>query len=55
MITFSSSTFSGTESSEVISATVIISGGIVSSRDISVPIIFTEGNATGLLPNPSTF
>ena len=28
-------------------ATVIISGGIVSSRDISVPITFTEGTATG--------
>ena len=28
-------------------ATVIISGGIVSSRDISVPIIFTPGTATG--------
>ena len=47
MITFSSSTFSGTESSEVISATVMISGGIVSSRDISVPITFTSVTATG--------
>ena len=28
-------------------ATVIISGGIVSSRDISVPITFTAGTATG--------
>ena len=46
-ITFESSTFSGTESSEVISATVVISGGIVSSRDISVLISFTAGTATG--------
>ena len=35
------------ESSGVISATVIISGGIVSSRTISVPVMFTEGTATG--------
>ena len=47
MITFSSSTFNGSESSGVISATVIISGGIVNSRDITVPITFTEGSATG--------
>ena len=47
MITFQSSTFSGTESSEVISATVLISGGIVSSGDISVPIMFTQGTAIG--------
>ena len=48
MITFSSSTFSGTESSGVISATVIISGGIVSSRNINVPIRFSAGTATGI-------
>ena len=47
MITFSSSTFSGSELSGVISATVLISGGIVSSRGITVPIIFTGGTATG--------
>ena len=47
MITFQSSTFSGAETSEVISATVLISGGIVSSSDISVPIMFTEGTAIG--------
>ena len=47
MITFQSSTFSGTESSEVVSATVLISGGIVSSSDISVPIMFTQGTAIG--------
>ena len=44
-ITFKSSIFSGLESSGVISAIVTISGGIVSSRDISVPITFTAGTA----------
>ena len=29
-------------------ATVIITGGIVSSKNISVPITFTAGNATGI-------
>jgi len=47
MISFGASTFSGSESSRVISVTIIISGGIVSSRDISVPITFTPGTATG--------
>ena len=46
-IAFPSSIISGSESSGVIMATVIISGGIVSSRDISVPITFTTGTATG--------
>ena len=48
MITFSSSTFSGSESSGVIPATVIILGGIISTRDITVPITFTEITATGV-------
>ena len=47
MITFQSSTFSGIESSGVISATILISERIVSSSDISVPIMFTQGTATG--------
>ena len=47
LITFTSSTFSGLESSEVISASIIISGGIVSSKDINIPITFTQGNASG--------
>ena len=47
MLSFESSTFSGSESSGVISVTVIISGGITSSSDISVPITFTKENATG--------
>ena len=47
LITFTSSTFSGLESSGVISATIAISGGIVSSKDINIPIIFKEGNASG--------
>ena len=45
-IGFQSSTISGSESSGVISATVVISGGIVSSKDISVPITYTAGTAT---------
>ena len=49
MIAFRSSQFSGTESSGVISATVIISGGITSRRDISVPVTFTPATATGYL------
>ena len=51
MITFKSSTFNGLESSGVILilATVIISRGIVSSRDISVPITFETRNRTGWL------
>ena len=49
LITFTSSTFSGLESSEVVSATIGISGGIVSSKDINIPITFTEGNALGQL------
>ena len=48
-ITFQSSTFNGTETSEVITATVEIEGGIVSSRAISVPVMFTQGTATGTL------
>ena len=48
MITFTSSTFSGLESSGLISASItIISGGIVSSKDINIPITFTQGNASG--------
>ena len=47
MMTFSSSTFIGSEFSGVLSATVIISGGIISSSDINVSIIFTEETATG--------
>ena len=49
LITFTSSTFSGLESSGVISASVRMSGGIVSSKDINVRITFTEGNASGYL------
>ena len=49
MITFTSSIFSGLESSGVILATITISGGIVSSKDIDIPITFIEGNASGKL------
>ena len=47
LITFTSSTFSGLESSGVISASATISGGIVSSQNINIPITFTTGNASG--------
>ena len=47
MITFTSSTFNGSESSEVIIASVTISGGIVSSRNIKVLITFTPRTAAG--------
>ena len=46
-IAFTSSTFSGLESSAVISASVKISGGIVSSKDINIQITFTTGTALG--------
>ena len=49
MITFTSSTFSGLESSGVISASITISGGIVSSKDINISIMLTQGNASGYL------
>ena len=48
MITFSSSTFDGSESSGIVSATIIISGGVVSSKDINIPISFTPGTAIGM-------
>ena len=47
LITFTSSTFSGLESSGVISASITISGGIVSGKDINIPITFTQGTASG--------
>ena len=47
LITLTSSTFSGLESSGVISATIAISGGIVSSQDINIPLTFTQGTASG--------
>ena len=49
MITFESSTFNGSESSGVVTVTVILLEGIVSSKDISVPITFTTENATGTM------
>ena len=47
IIEFTSSTFSGLESSRVIVAAITISGGIVSSNDIDVQVTFAEGNASG--------
>ena len=47
IVELTSSTFSGLESSGVITAAITISGGIVSSNDIDVQVTFTEGNALG--------
>lgn len=47
MITFSSSTFDGSESSGIVSATIIMSGGVVSSKDINISVSFTPGTALG--------
>ena len=47
LVSFTSSTFSGLESSGIISASVTVSGGIVSSENINIPITFTTGNASG--------
>ena len=46
-IQFASSMFSGLESSGVLSVSIIILGGIVSSRDITVQITFVSETATG--------
>ena len=48
VITFSSSTYDGLESSGVVSATIIISGVVVSSKDIDIPVSFTPGTALGI-------
>ena len=47
VITFSSSTYDGLESSGVVSATIIISGVVVNSKDIDIPVSFTPGTALG--------
>ena len=47
VITFSSPTYDGLELSGVVSATIIISGVVVSSKDIIVTISFTPGTALG--------
>ena len=48
MITFSSSTFDGSESSGSVSATIIISSGVVSSKDINIQISFTSETTMGM-------
>ena len=48
LITFISSTFSGLELSEVIFASIEISGGIVSSKDINITIMFTDETTLSL-------
>ena len=47
VIEFTSSEFSGLESSEMISASIIILDGIVSSKNINVMITFMSGTAQG--------
>ena len=47
-ISFSSSTFDGSESSGIVSATIIISGGVVSSKDFNIPVSFIPGTAVGM-------
>ena len=47
VIAFTSSVFSGLESSAMLSSTVTIAGGVISSIDINVPVTFTAGTATG--------
>ena len=48
MITFSSSTYDGLESSGVVSATIIISGVVVSSKDIDISVNVTPETALGM-------
>ena len=47
MVEFTSSTFNGLESSEVLSAVIRISGGVTSSIDINVTITLTGLTAIG--------
>ena len=47
LIQFTSSTFSELESSRILSVGVMISGGIVSSKNITIQITFVSENATG--------
>ena len=44
---FSSSTFDGLESSGIVPVTIIISGGVVSSKDINISVSFTPVTAIG--------
>ena len=47
MVIFSTSTFDGSELSGGILITVVLSGGVVSSTDINVPVSFTPTTALG--------
>ena len=40
-IQFASPTFNGSESSEMLSVTIIILGGVTSSKDIDITLMFT--------------
>ena len=46
-VTFSTSTFDGLELSSGVLVTVVLSGGVVSSTDINVPVSFTPATALG--------
>lgn len=46
MIEFTSSNFSGSESSKVISVGIMISNGVTSSKDISISVTFMPINTT---------
>ena len=46
-IQFASSMFSGDEASGRLSVVIIILGGVTSSKDINIPIMFTNKTATG--------
>ena len=47
VITFSSPTYDGLESSGVVSATIIISGVVVSSKDIDISVNVTPETTLG--------
>ena len=46
-IQFASSIFSGDEASGILSVIIIILGGVTSSKDIDIPIMFTDKTAAG--------
>ena len=48
IVTFSTSTFKGSELSGGVLTTVVISGGVISSKDINIPVSFTPGTALGM-------
>ena len=47
IVAFSALTFEGSELSGGVLTTVVLSGGVVSSKDINIPVSFTPGTALG--------